>query len=150
MRMSTAQARQAFGQQRVARLATVGADASPHLVPVTFAVVSADAVVFAVDHKPKTTPHLQRLRNIVANPAVCLLADHYSDDWDRLWWVRADGTARLAPDDEREAAMAALTAKYQQYRANPPAGPVVWISVTTWRGWAAAEPVAEPRRSQER
>ena len=29
---------------------------------------------------------LQRLRNIEAEPRVCLLADHYSDDWSELWF----------------------------------------------------------------
>src|SRR5712691_6011718 len=78
----------------VARLATVGPDGRPHIVPITFA--SADGVLFfAVDQKPKRTRNLQRLRNIAANPAVSVLVDHYDDDWFSLWWVRVDGTARI-------------------------------------------------------
>ena len=95
MRISREQARAWFGQARVARLASADADGRPHLVPVVFAV-RGEVVVTAVDHKPKRTPDLKRLRNIAANPEVSLLADHYSDDWDRLWWARADGTAELA------------------------------------------------------
>ncbi|MEA2223746.1 MAG: hypothetical protein QOH83_2122, partial [Solirubrobacteraceae bacterium] len=72
---------------------------------------------------------------------VALLADEYDDgDWERLWWVRADGVARvLEPsDDEARRALALLAARYAQYRAAPPAGPVVAVDVTRWRGWSAA------------
>lgn len=74
---------------RVAHLATTGADGQPHLVPVTFALVtssSADRIAIAVDQKPKTTVALRRLRNIAENPLVSLLCDHYDEDWTQLWW----------------------------------------------------------------
>ena len=45
--------------------------------------------------KPKRTTDLQRVRNIVANPAVSVLVDHYEDDWTKLWWVRVDGMATV-------------------------------------------------------
>src|SRR5260370_32259642 len=78
----------------VAGLATVGPDGRPHIVPITF--VTTDATLyFAVDQKPKRTRNLQRLQNIMANPAVSVLVDHYEDDWSSLWWVRVDGTARI-------------------------------------------------------
>ena len=57
-------------------------------MPVTFAVYG-DLVCFAVDHKPKSTRDLRRLRNIRANDQVSVLVDDYADDWSRLWWVRA-------------------------------------------------------------
>lgn len=124
-----------FGAERVARLATVGPGARPHLVPVTF-VLAADTVVSAVDAKPKSTRRLRRLADIEANPAVCLLADHYSDDWESLWWVRADGHA--AAQATAPARVAELLAdKYRQYREHPPEGPFVVVRVETWRGWSA-------------
>lgn len=127
--------RERFAGARVARLATVGADGAPHVVPVTFAV-DGDAIVFAVDHKPKRTVELKRLRNIAANPAVSLLVDHYAEDWSALWWARADGRAEVrAPGDP---ALALLQAKYPQYARQPPAGPVVVIAVARWSGWSAA------------
>jgi PPOX class probable F420-dependent enzyme len=118
----------------VARLATVSASGMPHLVPVTFAL-RGDTLAIAVDHKPKRTTDLKRLRNIEANPRVSLLVDHYDDDWDRLWWVRADGTARVAPNDEERVGW--LVAKYPQYAETAPAGPVILVEVTTWRSWSA-------------
>jgi len=91
--------------------------------------------VIAVDHKPKRTNDLQRLRNIEANPRVSLLADEYTEDWTRLWWVRADGTARVLRGGEPPAE---LVAKYPQYANRPPAGPVIHVAVASWRGWAAS------------
>jgi PPOX class probable F420-dependent enzyme len=136
--VTTDQWRERFAGARVARLATVGADGAPHLVAITFALVG-DTIVHAVDHKPKRTRALRRLANIAANPAVSVLADHYAEDWGALWWVRADGRARIvdATGDEGAAAIAALTVRYPQYRATPPAGPVVVVDVARWTGWAA-------------
>lgn len=145
MRLSTEQARRRFTRARVARLATVAVDGAPHLVPVTFALLTSaehpDTVVFAIDHKPKSTLRLQRLRNIARNPSVSLLVDHYADDWSDLWWVRADGrAAELADASVRAAAVAALVAKYPQYAERPPAGPAVEIRVRRWTGWSAGPP----------
>jgi len=129
---STCRAR--FAGARVARLATAD-EGQPHLVPVTFAVAD-DELFIAVDHKPKTTTNLRRLRNIAANPAVTLLVDQYDEDWTQLWWVRADGVARVL--DTAPAAVALLVAKYPQYQANPPTGPVIVVRVDRWSGWAFA------------
>lgn len=123
----------------VARLATVREDGRPHLVPITFASLEPDLIVTAVDHKPKSTARLSRLDNVRANPHVSVLADHYSDDWRRLWWVRADGRATIAESgDEWDRAIGALRDKYVQYRDNPPTGSVIEITVDKWTGWSAA------------
>ena len=136
MRLDEPACRELFAAARVARLATTGRDHQPHLVPVTFALLG-DAIVTAIDQKPKATTVLRRLRNITENPRVSLLVDHYADDWTQLWWVRADGTARTVDDDgAREEAVRALAAKYAQYRDDPPRGPVIEIGVRPWRGWA--------------
>jgi PPOX class probable F420-dependent enzyme len=127
-----------FASARVARLATVGAGGAPHLVPIVFAV-TGDVIHTAVDAKPKRGPHLRRLANIAANPRVSVLADHYDDeDWSALWWVRADGTARVL--DASPAGLAALTARYEQYRTTPPPGPFVEITVDRWSSWTAVRP----------
>jgi PPOX class probable F420-dependent enzyme len=70
---------------------------------------------------------------------VCLVVDHYDDDWTRLWWVRLDGTARVVEDGpERERGVELLVAKYAQYRERPPAGAVIVISVERVRSWSAS------------
>jgi len=142
MRLDEAEARRRFAGSRVARLATADAAGQPHLVPVVFVVIG-DRIYSAVDAKPKSTTDLRRLANARANPRVSLLTDHYADDeWEALWWARADGEARvLRPDDpEAAAAVIALAKRYPQYREHPPTGPVLAIDVRTWRGWAAQPP----------
>jgi PPOX class probable F420-dependent enzyme len=136
MRLTPDEARERLTAARVARLATVSATGQPHLVPVTFAV-DGDKIYIAIDHKPKTTTRLRRLANIAANPQVTLLADHYDDDWDQLWWARADGHAAVltAPADIASP-VALLAARYPQYQAIRPAGPVIAITVTTWTAWS--------------
>ena len=137
--MDAETARRMFGQARVARLATADAQGTPRLVPVTFAVYG-DTIVTAVDHKPKRSTDLRRLRDIGENPRVSLLADQYEDgDWTRLWWARADGTAAVVTDGPEHArALDALVAKYGQYRARPPKGPVIVVTVGRWSGWRYA------------
>ena len=130
--MDPAEARTRFAAADVARLATTS-DAGPHLVPITFAAVG-DTVWFAIDHKPKTTRELRRLRNIRANPAVSVLVDHYEPDWRNLWWVRADGAATIVDDT---AGIDHLVAKYPQYQQIRPGGPVVRIDVRGWASWSA-------------
>ncbi|MDT8912804.1 TIGR03668 family PPOX class F420-dependent oxidoreductase [Amycolatopsis sp. PS_44_ISF1] len=137
MRLSSEDSRARFAAARVARLATAGADGGPHLVPVTFAV-HGDTVVFAVDHKPKSTTALRRLANIAENPAVCFLADEYAEDWSRLWWVRADGVARVLAEADRAEPVRWLAEKYPQYAEHPPEHAVVSTVVRAWRGWSAS------------
>lgn len=127
--------RELVARSPVARLATVRPGGRPHVVPITFAL-DGDTIVTAIDHKPKSTTELQRLRNLAANPDASVLVDHYQDDWSRLWWVRADGVARIVRDDpERSRMLGPLRDKYAPYRDTPPAGPVVAITVTSWSTW---------------
>lgn len=123
---------------RVARLATIDPDGRPHLVPITF-VLDGDTLYSAVDQKPKRSLRLRRIENARARPDVTVLVDEYDDDWSRLWWVRLRGHARVLDEgEERERALALLAGKYEQYRAEPPRGPVLAVDVTEWREWAAS------------
>jgi PPOX class probable F420-dependent enzyme len=136
--MNTAEARGRFAAARVARLATADASGQPHLVPIVFAV-TGEMIYSAVDAKAKRTTALRRLANVAVNPAVAVLVDHFDDDWNDLWWVRADGTGRVLAIDEAEAGRAVelLAERYPQHRANPPPGPVLAVDVQRWSGWAA-------------
>lgn len=137
MRLAEPEARARFAGARVARLATVTRDGNPHIVPIVFAL-AGDVVYTAVDAKPKSTTALRRLANIAITPAVAVLADHYADDWTQLWWVRVDGTARLADRPESDVAIRRLIDRYPQYASQPPPGPVIVIRVDRWTGWQAA------------
>lgn len=120
----------------VARLATASAVAVPHIVAVTFAEAGG-RIYIAIDHKPKSSTRLTRLRNIEQNPSVALLVDHYFPDWEALWWVRMDGQARvLEPASVPDEAVGALRAKYPQYREASLDGPVIEIKPTRTTGWS--------------
>lgn len=120
-------------------MATVRSDATPHVVPITFAI-SNETLVTAVDAKPKRTTDLQRLRNLRTNPAVSIVVDHYADDWSTLWWVRIDGLASIVDGGapERTAAIDALVAKYSQYQVHAPDGPLIIVRPTGWTSWSAS------------
>jgi PPOX class probable F420-dependent enzyme len=123
---------------RVARLATIDPDGRPHLVPIVFAV-DGDTLYSAVDRKPKRSQTLRRIENARVRPDVTIVVDHYEEDWDRLWWIRLRGRARVLDDgEERERALALLRDKYPQYRDEPPDGPVIAVDVTEVREWRAS------------
>jgi PPOX class probable F420-dependent enzyme len=142
MRLTEGDARVRLASVPVVHLATADAAGRPHVVVATFAPdfgAEGDRLYTAVDAKPKSTRDLRRLRNIRANPDVAVLADHYEDDWTRLWWVRADATAEVVEDPDAMARpIALLRERYPQYRAAPPEGPVIVVAVERWSGWAYA------------
>lgn len=149
MKLSPHVARERFAASPIARLATADLQGVPHAVPVTF-VVRNDTLYFGVDHKPKSTWDLRRLRNIRENPAVTVLVDHYDEDWTALWWARADGHGEVLEEgQERHRAVESLCDKYEQYKASPPKGPVVAIRVRQWSGWAFAQPCRDMKSEND-
>jgi len=134
--VDAAEARALFATARVARLGSVDAEGSPHVVPICFAL-DGDTIYTAIDHKPKRTTRLRRLANVAANPHVSVLADRYEDDWSALWWARADGMARIvaAGTEEHARAVALLTGRYSQYEDEPPEGSAIVVGVSRWSGW---------------
>ena len=130
-----ASARSRLAEARVAHLATTGSDGHPHLVPFCFAL-EAEMIYSAVDWKPKATQALRRLENIRQNALVSVLADHYEELWDRLWWVRVDGVGEVLPEgDAARHGRSLLASKYEQYAARPPTGPVLRIEARRWSSW---------------
>ena len=143
MRLGAEEARRRFLREPRAVLGTLGEDGAPHLVPVTFVHLDGHLYI-AVDHKPKSTTDLKRLRNIERHSEVSLLADHYADDWTRLWWARADGNAAVTafhqfPAEVGEKLHALFATKYAQYAVAPPRGPVIDIDIHRWSGWSSAD-----------
>ena len=126
---------------RVGHLATVDERGRPHNVPVCF-VVAGGRVYIAIDEKPKRGDpgELRRVRNIRANPAVCLVVDDYDEDWSRLAWLQVRGEATLVEDpDERAAALTALRGRYSQYQAmDLETRPLLRITPTRVVEWRAS------------
>ena len=130
--------RDSLDSARVAVLATVRPDGAAHAVPIVFAT-HQDMLYSAIDHKPKSTTRLARLDNIKANPRVSVLAHHYLDDWEQLWWVRVDGIATILEEsEEQELALGHLIAKYPQYREQAPTGPVIAVKIERLSSWSAS------------
>lgn len=129
--------------QPIARLATVDEAGRPHVLPVCFAEL--DGLLYTpTDEKPKRGDprSLRRIRNILARPDVCLVVDHYEEDWARLAWLQVRGTAILVDDPaERARALAALRARYPQYRAmDLESLPLIRITPERVVDWAATSP----------
>ena len=103
---------------RVAHLATADANGAPHLIPICFAF-DGERFYSALDRKPKRTSptRLKRVRNILSNPNVALVIDHYEEEWRRLWYVLITGVAQLIHEgEEHRQAVVYLKEKYPQYR----------------------------------
>jgi PPOX class probable F420-dependent enzyme len=136
---------------RTATLATISPDGRPRLLPICFVVDPDDPggrsrLYSPLDDKPKiaTDPHeLARVRDLLARPAATLLVDRWSEDWERLGWVRLDVRGALVepPTDEHLVAVAALRAKYPQYGAHRLEGrPLLRFSVERIVGWGDLGP----------
>lgn len=129
-------------EQRVARLGTVDARGRPHLVPVVYAYATG-CVYTPLDLKPKSAPphRLRRVRNILANPQVQLLIDHYDEDWRRLGYVQLRGRAEIIErGDEYQRALRLLERKYPQYGELPLSGrPLIKIVVERMVSWGRLE-----------
>ena len=139
-----AAARAFLERQRVGRLATAEVSGAPHIVPVCYALSGGACVHIAIDEKPKRGDprRLKRLRNIASDPRVMLLVDRYDEDWSRLAWVALRGRAEiLEGGGEHVAALAALRARYEPYRAmNLEALPVIAIRVLSVASWGRLAP----------
>jgi PPOX class probable F420-dependent enzyme len=123
---------------RVARLATADSTGAPHVVPICFAY-DGESFYSVLDQKPKRAPieRLKRVRNILSNPRVSLVLDHYDEDWSRLWYGLVMGTAlllRSGPEHGR--AIRLLRRKYVQYEEmSIDASPVIRIDPERMTWW---------------
>ena len=120
-------------------LCTLHAERGIDAVPVVYALDADGYVGVPVDRvKPKASLHLQRERNLAADPRATLLVEHWDrDDWSQLWWVRAELRWQGdAATDRASALAAALAGRYPQYRDQPFARVLV-LRIVGVSGWAA-------------
>jgi PPOX class probable F420-dependent enzyme len=126
--------------RRVARLATVAAEARPHIVPIVYAYDGVHLYT-PIDEKPKRVGafSLQRVRDVQANPHVAFVIDHYAEDWTQLAWVQVRGEATIVSSGARcAAATALLRKKYPQYQTMPlDKRPLIIIRPRRILGWRA-------------
>tara|TARA_B100000745_G_scaffold269854_1_gene196511 strand:- start:5 stop:439 length:435 start_codon:yes stop_codon:yes gene_type:complete len=128
---------------RTGHLATADAKGRPQVVPVCF-VFDGQAIYSVLDAKPKTTPlrQLRRVKNILANPQVSLVVDHYEENWDKLQYILVSGDAELLESDEKwVVAIAMLREKYPQYQAmDLDQSPVIKITPVRYSPWSSQPP----------
>lgn len=120
-------------------LCTLHPDRGADAVPCVYAVDDGYLGIPIDTVKPKSSTHLQRHRNLQADPRATLLVDHWNrDDWSKLWWVRAELRWQPHPGQEVVAALSnLLTDRYPQY-ADAPFAEVLVLQVVAVSGWAAA------------
>ena len=127
-------------RHRVARLATVGADGQPHVVPIVYAY-DGERLYTPIDEKPKKVgaTRLRRVRDIQDNPAVAAVIDDYREEWEQLAWVQVRGTARILTEGKQYATgLGLLMAKYSQYQDMPLSGrPLIAMAIEEVVGWRA-------------
>ena len=145
---------------RTATLATTAPSGRPRLVPICFVVGADDPagrvrLYSPLDEKPKAAadPHaLGRVRDILTRPEATLLVDRWSEEWDRLGWLRMEtsavvlepGAGRAVSDQPREHvdAVAALRAKYPQYAGHRlEERPLLRFTVERVVAWGALDAV---------
>lgn len=139
--------RRFLAHRRIAHLATADRHAVPHVVPVCFAMAQGTLTLYiTIDEKPKRQPGtmLKRLRNIVENAAVAVVADRYDEDWALLGWVMLRGHAEILTDGaEHHDAQALLRSRYRQLQAMQIAQhPVIAVRIertTSWGNLSVAE-----------
>lgn len=126
---------------RIGHLSTSDPGGAPHVIPVCYAF-DGESFYSVLDQKPKRAQltRLKRVRNILSNPQVALVVDHYEEDWGRLAYVLVLGNALLLdPGPEQKNAVDLLRRKYPQYRdMDIDENPVIKITPTRIIAWGGS------------
>jgi PPOX class probable F420-dependent enzyme len=119
----------------------------PHVAPICY-VYDGKNMYTPIDEKPKRSKprNLRRLVNISANPHVCIVVDHYEEDWKRLKFTILLGRARMIMRGrEHHGAILRLRKKYPQYRSmNLESRPIIRISPSKLINWKSSSIPTEP------
>ncbi len=127
--------RRLIAEARVGHLGLVDDRDRPRVLPVTFALHDG-ALWSAIDAKPKRREPA-RLRYLARRPEASLTVDRYQDDWSALAWVQVLGSVEILDAANADEPLAALAAKYPQYRDAPPPGPVLRLEPHRAVWWRA-------------
>ena len=78
------------------------------------------------------------MRNILDNPQVSLVVDHYEEDWKQLRYILVSGNAELLESGEEWSwAIAILREKYPQYESmDLDESPVIKITPVRFAPWS--------------
>lgn len=125
-------------------LATLNRTGVADLVPACFALLGEGLAIPIDSVKPKGSTALGRVRNLERDPRATLLVEHWDPaDWSGLWWVRLSLRRAVLSPSTQDALVAALRARYAQYR-DAPFTDVLTFKVERVSGWSASRPGVEP------
>lgn len=128
-----------LGRSEHGILSTVHPRRGVDAVPVCFALDDPLVAVPIDTVKEKTTPDLQRVTNVEADPRAALLCEHWdATDWSRLWWVRATLVRSDAEPGRRASLEDLLRANYPQYGKDAHSiASILVFRITELTGWSA-------------
>jgi hypothetical protein len=140
MRLSQVEARERLAAEVHGVLCTMHPERGPDPQPVVYAVTDGGHLGVPIDTvKPKSSSRLKREDNLAADPRGTLLVEHWeTEDWSRLWWVRAE--LRHVPDppttvvDDLTDRLARTVPQY----ADRPFHRILVCRIVGLTGWAAA------------
>ena len=141
MRLSEEAARTRLGEHVHGVLCTLHPERGPDPLPVVYAVSDDGHVGIPIDRvKPKTSSRLQREANLAADPRGSLLVEHWeTDDWSKLWWVRAQLEHVPDPPTSVTDDLADRLARIVPQYADKPFHRVLVCHIVRVTGWAASE-----------
>lgn len=130
-------ARRLLDDARVGHLGLLDASSQPRVLPVTYAICQGAAWT-VIDNKPKRAPHPPaRVRWLREYPLAAMTIDRYTDDWSELQWVQLLGEMTVLDGQPTGPGMTSLEARYPQYIADPPPGPLLRLVITRAVWWRA-------------
>ena len=141
MKLPTDEARTRLGAHVHGVLCTLHPAHGPDAQPVVYAVSDDGHVGIPIDRvKPKSSSRLQREDNLAADPRGSLLVERWeTEDWSRLWWVRARLKHVPDPPPELVDALAQRLARTVPQYANKPFRRVLVLRIVDATGWAASK-----------
>lgn len=122
-------------------LCTLHPERGPDPQPVVYAISDDGHIGVPIDKvKPKKSSRLQREDNLDADPRGSLLIEKWeTEDWSKLWWVRADLEHVVDPPqsllDDLGDRLATTVPQY----ADKPFHRVLVCRIVHVTGWAASE-----------
>ncbi|QIM20185.1 hypothetical protein G7075_01865 [Phycicoccus sp. HDW14] len=122
-------------------LVTLHPERGPDPQPVVYALSEDGHVGVPIDTvKPKTSSRLRREDNLEADPRGSLLVEHWeTEDWSRLWWVRAQLEHLPDPPTTLTDELADRLARTVPQYADKPFHRILVCRVVAVTGWAASD-----------
>lgn len=140
MKLDEGEARARLAAEVHGVLATMHPERGPDPQPVVYAISDDGHVGVPIDTvKPKSSTRLRREDNLEADPRGTLLIEHWeTEDWSRLWWVRAQLHHVPDPPTELTDDLADRLARTVPQYADKPFHRVLVCRIVAVTGWSAA------------